>query len=230
MRTVGVIGGLGPETTSKFYLEVVFRCLEKDKVNRPPMLIWNVPLPYQIEEEFITRATGEESYLPYLIDAAKRLERGGADFIVIPCNSVHVLIDKVRNSVQIPVLSIVEESVKLLKQRGIPEVGLLATSATLRKKLYEEPLTSNKIRVLTPDKEDQDQMGNIINNLVHSRQDDLDKNKLLAITQKLIRSGANVVLLACTDLQLITPVIPEAEIIDTMEILVQATVREILKQ
>ena len=83
MRTAGIIGGLGPETTSKFYLEVIFSCFDKDKVNRPPMLIWNVPLPYKIEEEFILKSQGEEKYIPFLIDAAKRLEQGGADFIVI---------------------------------------------------------------------------------------------------------------------------------------------------
>ncbi len=228
MRTAGIIGGLGPETTSKFYLEVVFSCFEKDKVNRPPMLIWNVPLPYQIEEEFITKAQGEEKYLPFLIDAAQRLEKGGADFIVIPCNSVHILIERVRKSVNVPVLSIVEESVDLLKQKGVSEVGVLATSATIRKRLYEDKLSDNRISVLNPNEEDQEQMGQIINNLVHSRQDDVDKVKLLAITQRLVANGAKILLLACTDLQLITPTFSGVEIIDTMEILAQATVREIL--
>jgi aspartate racemase len=230
MKTVGIIGGLGPETTSKFYLEVVFSCYEKDRVNRPPMLIWNVPLPYNVEERFITQAQGVDEYLPYLIDAAKRLEKGGADFIVIPCNSVHILIDRVRESVNIPVLSIVEETVNFLKQRGSPEVGILATQATIRKKLYENKLAESGITVKVPHDEDQDKMGQIINNLVHSRHDGKDKRKLLEITNKFVQSGTNTILLACTDLQLITPEIPNTEVIDTMEILVQATVREILER
>lgn len=228
MKTVGIIGGLGPETTSKFYLEVVFSCFEKDKNNRPPMLIWNVPLPYKIEEEFITRATGEEKYLPYLIDAAQRLEKGGADFIVIPCNSVHILIDEVRKSVKIPVLSIIEETINYLKSKDIDQVGILATSATIRKKLYEDKLSQNEISVKVPNERDQDQMGEIINNLVHSRQDDADKQKLLEITKRLADIEVKTILLACTDLQLITPQIPGIEIIDTMEILADSTVREIL--
>jgi len=228
MKTAGIIGGLGPETTSKFYLEVIFSCFEKDNINRPPMLIWNVPIPYQIEEKFITKAQGEERYLPYLIDAAQRLEKGGADFIVIPCNSVHIFIDQVRKSVKIPVLSIVEETLEYLKNHNILEVGILATSATLRKQLYEEVFSVNDIKVKKPADEDQNRMGEIINHLVHSRQDGKDKDELLKITNNLVNQGLKTVLLACTDLQLITPQIPNIEIIDTMEILAQAVVREIL--
>jgi len=228
MRTAGIIGGLGPETTSKFYLEVVFSCFEKEKISRPPMLIWNIPLPYQIEEDFITKSQGEEKYLPFLVDAAQKLEKGGADFIVIPCNSVHVLIDEVRKSVNIPVLSIVEETVHYLRYKNITEVGILATSATVRKRLYEDTLSEHEISVRIPDNADQAQMGKIINNLVHSRQDDVDKKKLLNITQKFVNNGVKTILLACTDLQLITPTMPNTQIIDTMEVLAQATVREIL--
>lgn len=228
MKTAGIIGGLGPETTSKFYLEVVFKCFEKDLVNRPPMLIWNVPLPYKIEEEFIKKAEGEEKYLPYLIDAAQRLEKGGADFLVIPCNSVHILIDEIKKAVNIPVLSIIEETVKYLKSKNINEVGLLATSATIRKRLYETKLLENKIKVINPNDRDQMQMAEIINNLVHSRHSGADKKQLLQITNRLILGGAKTVLLACTDLQLITPKIENAEIIDTMDILAQKTAKEIL--
>lgn len=229
MKTVGIIGGLGPETTSKFYLEIVFSCFEKDKQSRPPMLIWNVPLSYQIEQEFISTAQGEEKYLPYLIDAAQRLEKGGADFIVIPCNSVHILIEDVRKSVSIPVLSIIDETVSYLIDKNINEVGILATSATIRKRLYEDKLANENINVINPSDTDQEQMGEIINSLVQSRQSDHDKNRLCDITKKLINKGTKTILLACTDLQFIAPEINNAEVIDTMDILAKATVREILK-
>ncbi len=229
MKTVGIIGGLGPETTSKFYLETIFSCFDIDKTNRPPMLIWNVPLPYKTEEEFILNGVGEEKYLPFLIDAAQRLEKGGADFLVIPCNSVHILIDEIRKSVHIPVLSIVEETIDYLNTNNISKVGLLATSATLRQNLYEKRLEQRGIKVHAPNEIDQNQMGNIINNLVHSRQNDEDKQKLLKITKKLTDRGITTVLLACTDLQLITPTVEHIDIIDTMKILVQATIRELLK-
>jgi len=228
MKTVGIIGGLGPETTSKFYLETVFECFEKDKKNRPPMLIWNVPLPYDIEERFITKAENEEEYIPLLTDAAKRLEAGGADFIVIPCNSVHIFINEVRESVNIPVLSIIEETTKFLEEKNINEVGILATSATLRKRLYEDKLNAKKIAVHTPNEEDQNKMGEIINNLIHSRHNDQDKLELVKIIKTFADQNIKTILLACTDLQLITPEVEESKVYDTMKILVDSTVREIL--
>jgi aspartate racemase len=229
MKTVGIIGGLGPETTSKFYLEVIFKCFEKDKLNRPPMLIWNVPLPYDIEERFITKAEGEEEYITFLIDAAKRLEAGGANFIVVPCNSVHIFIDDIRKAVSIPALSIVEETTNFLKEKQISEVGILATSATLQSRLYGKKFEQQNITVKTPNKKDQDNMGEVINNLVHSRQNDQDKLELTKIIRNFADKNIKTILLACTDLQLITPEVDDTEIYDTMKILVDATVREITK-
>ncbi len=229
MKTVGVIGGLGPETTANFYLEVVFSSFKKNKEARPPMLMWNIPLPYDIEEEFITKATGEEKYLPYLIDAAKRLEKGGADFIVIPCNSVHIFIEDIRQAVNIPVLSIVEETVKFLENKQIKDVGILATSATIRKKLYEEKLQKNGISTHNPNENDQSRMGEIINHLVHSQQTDQDKKELLQIIDTFASHDIATIILACTDLQLLVPQKENVKIFDTMQILAHATVNKILE-
>ena len=70
MKTVGIIGGLGPETTAEFYLELSFGCYQKNKERRPGILIWNVPQSYKIEEEAQVEAKGEERYIPYLTKAA----------------------------------------------------------------------------------------------------------------------------------------------------------------
>ena len=107
MKTVGIIGGLGPETTSEFYLELIFSCQKFNKVNRTPILIYIVPLPYDIEEDAIARSKGEERCVPFILDAAKSLERAGADFLVMPCNSLHTFIKEIRSAVKIPVFSIV---------------------------------------------------------------------------------------------------------------------------
>ena len=119
MKTVGIIGGLGPETTSEFYLDIIFSCYKKTKEARPGIIIASVPLPYQIEEDLITKNIGSERYIPFLVNEAKRLEKAGADFLVMPCNSLHVFIKEIRNAVDIPVLSIVEETVKFLKKNNL---------------------------------------------------------------------------------------------------------------
>lgn len=229
MKTVGIIGGLGPETTSEFYLEIIFSCYKKNKKNRPPILLWNVPLEYKIEEDLITKAIGEERYIPYLLNAAKRLESGGADFLVMPCNSLHIYINKIRKVVKIPILSILEETAKFLKENKIKEVGILATSTTINNKLYEEFLNKHNIKQIAPDGFQQAKIGKMINNLVLSRHDNKDREELIKIISDFSKKGLSTVILACTDLQLLIPKFPNMKIFDTMKILADATVNNILE-
>ncbi|HSW90210.1 MAG TPA: amino acid racemase [Patescibacteria group bacterium] len=228
MKTVGIIGGLGPETTAEFYLRLIAICREDYKLARPPILMWSIPLEYQIEEELITLASGEERYIPYLIDAAKRLEAGGADFIVIPCNSVHIFINQVRASVKIPVLSIVETTLNVLRQSNITDVGLLATKTTVDKNLYGQILSNESIKVHHLEPSDQKEIGTIINRLVLKEETEGDRKSLITMVNNFVRHGIQTVLLACTDLQLLIPEIEGVNIFDTMEILARETVREIL--
>lgn len=229
MKTVGIIGGLGPETTAKFYLEIINSCYGENKVTRPPILMWSVPLEYQVEEDLITRATGEERYVPYLVDAAKRLEAGGADFLVIPCNSVHIFINEVRSAVEIPVLNIVEETIKFLSQKDIQEVGLLATTATLKHNLYQPKLKKSGIKTVLLNSGYQERLGTIINKLVLSQISEDEKQELLRIIHSFSDDGKMTILLACTDLQLIVLKMAGVEIYDTMKILADATVEKILQ-
>lgn len=229
MKTVGVIGGLGPETTAEFYLELVFSSYKINKKSRPPILIWNVPLRYQIEQDLITKAKGEERYVPYLVDAAKRLEASGADFLVMPCNSLHIFIREIRAVVKIPVLSIVEETAKFLKVKGIKRVGILATTTTVQRKLYERPLSTHGIDVVLPDGFSQAKIGKMINNLVRGTHQNKDRERLLSIVEQFSRHGIKHAILACTDLQLLIPDHPKLHIYDTMKLFADATVRYMLR-
>jgi len=229
MKTVGIIGGLGPETTAEFYLELSFGCYLKNKENRPSILIWNVPGNYKVEEEVQTKSIGEERYIPLLTKAARILERGEADFLVMPCNTLHIFIDDIRKSVKIPVLSIVEETVKFLKLKKISEVGILATTSSIKRKLYENVLKKEGIKQIIPDDFDQAKIGKIINNIVLNRHANKDRQELFKIIDKFAEKGVRNVILACTDLQLLIPHHPKLKIYDTMKIFADATVAEILK-
>ncbi|MFH1780098.1 MAG: amino acid racemase [Candidatus Micrarchaeota archaeon] len=224
MKTVGIIGGLGPETTAEFYLELIFGCYRKNKKVRPPILIWNVPIDYRIEETFIVHAKGEEKYLPYLIEAAKKLEHAGTDFLVMPCNSMHVFIDAIRASVGIPVLSIVEETSRFLHTNQIHRVGLLATEATVKHGLYKKVLDKQGISVAVPNGLDQARIGKLINHLVLKRGTNTDREKLMSVINDFGKQGVEDVILACTDLQLILPQHKKIRIYDTMKIFADATV------
>lgn len=229
MKAVGIIGGLGPETTSEFYLDIVFSCYKKTKEARPGIIIASVPLPYQIEEDLITKNVGSERYIPFLVNEAKRLEKAGADFIVMPCNSLHIFIKEIRNAVDIPVLSIAEETVKFLKQNNLNKVGIVSTSATIQNKLYETAFEQNDIAYVTPDEFQQAKMGKFILNLVTGQQKNRDREDLIQIINDFEKKDVDCVALACTDLQLLIPKHPRLKIFDTMKIFADATVEEIMK-
>ena len=228
MKTVGIIGGLGPETTSEFYLDLVFSCQKKDRTHRPSVVIASVPLPYQIEEDAISKNIGIERILPFLINEAKRLEKSGVDFIVMPCNSLHVFIKEIRSSVKIPVLSIIEETVKFLKTNKFKKVGIVSTSATIQNKLYENAFEKNNIGYVTPNGFQQAKMGKIIHNLVTGQQNNKDREELIKIIGNFEDKKVDCVILACTDLQLLIPKHNNLKIFDTMKIFADATVEKIL--
>ncbi|MFA6553386.1 MAG: amino acid racemase [Patescibacteria group bacterium] len=230
MKTVGIIGGLGPETTSEFYLDVVFSCQKKSKIARPGIVISSVPLPYEIEEDLISKNKGAERYTPFLVKEAQRLEKSGVDFIVMPCNSLHIFIKEIRDAVSIPVLSIVEETVKFLKKNDLGNVGIVSTSATIENKLYENAFKENGIEYTTPNEFQQAKMGRFILHLVAGQQNNKDREELVQIINDFEKKNVDCVALACTDLQLLIPKHPRLKIFDTMKIFADATVEEILKK
>jgi aspartate racemase len=224
MKTVGIIGGLGPQTTAKFYMQLVSLCAKNNKLQRPNVLIANVPISLELEEKFINQSQGKREFCRLLTSAAKTLEKGGADFIVLPCNTAHVFIDDVRNSVNIPVLSIIDETVRILKSRGVGKTGLLATPSTVKNRLFD-----GKIDLVKPNKINQKKMGRIINDILNSQSADEDRIELLKIIES-VSKKSDALLLACTDLQLLIPEkeINGVQVFDTMQILADATVKEIL--
>jgi aspartate racemase len=229
MKTVGIIGGLGPETTSEFYLDIIFNYQKMNNSQRAPIIISSVPIPYIIEEEGILKNKGVERFLPYLINEAKRLEQANADFIVMPCNSMHIFINELRASVKIPVLSIIEETVKYIKKKKIKKVGIISTAMTLRNKLYENELLKNSISCSGASHTEQSRLDKIILNIVKGEKDKADYYYLLGTIEKLNKENVDCILLACTDLQLLRPSHPSLKIFDTMQIFSQATVDYMLK-
>jgi aspartate racemase len=228
MKTVWIIWGVWPETTAEFYLDIVFSCQRKNVSARPGIIISSVPLPLQIEKELIEKNEGAERYIPFLIAEAKRLEQSGADFIVMPCNSLHIFIEEIRAAVNIPVLSIIEETVKFLQKNNFKKAGIVSTSATIKNKLYEQAFENADIGYETPDPYQQEKMGKYIMNLVSGMQSNKDREGLIEIINNFENKNVEVVILACTDLQLLIPTHPRLRIFDTMKIFSDATVDKIL--
>ena len=155
MKTIGVLGGMGPEASATFYNMIINICHKKYNAQQdtdyPPMIIYSLPLEGFDE----TGIVDQEKVLRQLIKGIKVLESSGSDFIVIACNTVHCFIDELRKNVKIPILSIIEETSNKLKLDKINSVGLLASETTFQLDIYGENLNKNHIKVINPSKEKQ---------------------------------------------------------------------------
>ena len=176
----------------------------------------------------IEKNKGGERDIPYLTKEAQRLEKADADLLVMSCNSLHVFIKEIRESVSIPVLSIIEETVNFLKSKDYKKVGIISTSATVENKLYENAFKDADIDYVSPDDFQQAKMGKIIINLVTGQQRNEDREEIIRIIDSFDTKNVDCVALACTDLQLLIPKHESVPVFDTMKILADATVREIL--
>ncbi|MHB8710081.1 MAG: aspartate/glutamate racemase family protein [Minisyncoccota bacterium] len=230
MKTIGILGGVGPQTTSKVYLSIIKLIRERGEEKYPPIVIYNLPFPFVIEYEAIVQGINSEKMIAYLLDGAKILEKSGVDFGILPCNTLHKYIGEIRKAVKFPFLSILEETALALKERKVKKVGMLATETTIESKIYENVLKNIGINILYPSKNEQDTVNNIIVELLNETENSFQKEKLKTVCNALHERGAELILLACTDLQLIASDIKTAvPIIDTTEVLVNSSVREMIK-
>lgn len=224
MKTIGILGGLGPKTTAEFYLDIIDTAQLKNLKQRPYILISNVPVTIEIERNSILYNKDVEKNLPYLIDEARRLENAGADFLVMPCNSLHIYIEDLRSSVNIPFLSIIDESVKYIQQQGILSIGIISTAITVKNKLYENAFQANNIKSFTPTPQEQKLLDNIILNLVSDTDNPLDYDNLINVIKNFQSQSIDNIILGCTDLQLLNPKYPSVKIYDSMRLLAEASV------
>lgn len=226
MKTVGVIGGFGPSTTSEFFLSLISSWNKKVKIHRPEIIIWNAPVNNLVEQQFITEASGSEHFIALLKSGVRILENAGADFLVLPCNSLHIFIGDIKSSTNLPLLNILEETTKSLAKKGINKVVLLGTEATVNSGLFNSNFRKSGIQIFLPTRKDQDKINQIIHNLVLMKNTKSDLEEFNKIVIRFKKSGFSDFLLACTDLQLLKPNVNGARFIDTLEILKDAAIEK----
>jgi len=216
MKTIGVLGGMGAETSAHFYHLINKFFQQKYNAEQDTdfaeMIIYNCPLSGFTEkgiEDF-------PSVKKQLVAAVGKLESMGADFIVIPCNSVHFFIDDMRNAVEIPILSIIEETLKTINTEN--SVGIICSQTTNEMKLYK----SNSIAIKYPDKQQQLLLNSVIKNVIAGKQSSYD---VYLISSVIASYGVNKVILGCTELPLaIKQTDTSLKLMNTLEILAEATV------
>ena len=226
-NAVGIIGGLGPMATVYFY-ELVLSLTEakrdQDHVN---MVILNhASIP---DRTAYICGRSADSPLPYMIADAKRLQTAGANFIVIPCNTAHYFFDEIENSVSIPVLNIVTETVGAAKRRykNIRRVGVLATDGTVQTRTYELACEKAGLECVVPDEDVQAELMDFIYGDIKAGKP-VDKNKLEGFFEHLRSKGCGCIILGCTELSVAKRDcrVTDRDVLDSLEVLALRTIEQ----
>lgn len=201
-KTIGIIGGQGPSSTADFYMRIVKYYQDNFAASYvrdyPPMIIYSVPTPDLVESV----EDGELTF-QLISNAVKKLEQDGADFIIIACNSLQYLNDKLQVLVKIPIMGIAPIVAEFVRNKGYNAVGILATDTTIKKKIYDPYLDKKAIRPLIPEQSDQKNVEEVIISELGGRTTIKETKKLKNIVEKLQKVGAEAILLACTELPLV---------------------------
>lgn len=154
------------------------------------------------EIEILQRQRKDKDLLEMMIFAAQNVERGGADFIVICANMMHIMADEIQYNINIPILHIVDAVANQIKHKKIRKVGLLGTKSTMEKEFYKDRLyrLHNIDTIIPEEKERQIIQGIIYNELCFGETESSSKNKIKQIIKKLAAGGAQGVILGSTEL------------------------------
>lgn len=227
MKTIGILGGFGPETTAEFYISIISKNRKLKRLGHPNILIHNSPVPFKLEEDAVKNARNIDKCMPLLINGIKALQNK-VDFIVIPCNTLHVFVEKLRKESKVPIVSIVEETVNKINSRHFSKVGLLATPKTIKEKLFDDKLREIGVKLVRPNKIDQGKISKLIHMLLKGHKTSKMNLEFSKVVKTLQKTGVEAIILGCTDLQLLKQSDFSIELIDTLDVLADSTVKALV--
>jgi aspartate racemase len=201
-KRIGILGGMSPESTVEYYLHITRTYTERyGDYAYPEVLMYSVSFqpyvdwPEQDRWDLVARGLSE---------AARRLEVAGADVIAIATNTMHLVVDQVQASVNVPVLSLLDVVAGAILASGMRTVGLLGTRFTMEKGFYQAALARQGITVLVPDEEGRAYVNEVIyNELVAGQIRDESRARYVALIEELAGRGAEGVVLGCTEIPLL---------------------------
>ncbi|MEX2053850.1 MAG: amino acid racemase [Patescibacteria group bacterium] len=221
LKKLGVLGGMGPLATAHFFRRIV-ECTEAktDQEHLDIAILNHAGIPDRTK----TILSGNpEPYLSLITADAKELERLGAAHIAIPCNTSHYFYKEIQASVRVPVINMVRESLEYAAhRRKAKKIGLLATDGTIKSEIYHRPAAEMGLTVVNPDPEGQEKVMRIIYDHVKSGNPG-GREELLEVIGELKETGAETVILGCTELSCLNYDLPE-EVVDALEVLVKRSI------
>ncbi|MFB5249106.1 aspartate/glutamate racemase family protein [Bacillus mycoides] len=200
MKVIGLIGGLSWESTSLYYKHINTLTLSKYDQNAKLVL-------YSMDFGEVTTLLQNHQYEEVkneLVTVAKKVEGSGAECLLMCSNTVHLFAEEVEKAISIPLLHIGDVSAKKVIEYNINCIGLLGTKQTMEQDFYKSRLANYNIETIIPNEEDRTFIHHVIlQELSRGIILETSKERLLQITNKLIKNGAEGILLGCTEIPLL---------------------------
>ncbi|WP_426348747.1 aspartate/glutamate racemase family protein [Alloiococcus sp. CFN-8] len=222
MKTLGVIGGIGPLATA-YFMELLVNITEAsgDQEHIDAIIYSRPSIPDRTS--YILKKS-KESPVNMMVDIGKKLQEQGASFIAIPCITAHSFYKEIAEEIEVPVINALEEIAVYLKAQKINRAGVFATDGTLYSKCLQRTLESHNIEVILPSEKSQSYLMEIIYNNIKSGKK-VDKDKFDYIKDDMDRKEAEVIILGCSELSLLKKnKIIGPGFIDPMEVLAKRAI------
>lgn len=229
-KIIGILGGMGPEATIDLFTKIVKGIKVKKDQEHLRILIDNNP---KIPDRTKAIQKKGPSPLPKLVRSAKVLEEAGADFIVIPCVTVHHYYGALQKRARIPILHIIEETMDYIRTRlkGIRKIGLIATTGTIQTGLFQKAFLHTGMDLILTDPEVQKKY---VMEAIYGTDgikaigpSEGSRRLILDASQTMIQAGAQAIIAGCTEVPL---VLKEGDlsvpVIDPILILAKASIRK----
>lgn len=199
MKTIGLIGGMSWESTAHYY--TLLNRLVKERLggrHSAKLVLYSVEF-YELSELVFAGKWDEAAAI--VVDAAKRLQRAGADFVLIGANTMHIAAETIEQAISIPLVHIADATGRRIADRGLRRVGLIGTAFTMEKGFYRDRLREKfGLDVILPSPEQRTLVHKIIvDELVLGIVKPESKAKLRAVMAQLTADGSDGIVLGCTE-------------------------------
>lgn len=229
MKKLGLVGGMGPESTIPYYHDIVYGVQEKVGGDVFPNLTIESVNVFEVLEYCKTQKYDE--LVAYLMKAINNLVKSGADFVALSANTPHIVFDKLQEQVKVPMVSIIEATRDEALRQNKKKLGLLGTFFTMTGEFYRKPFVDRSIEIVVPTVEEME----LVNEKIASELErGIMTEETLQMLQKVIyrmkeEDGIEAIILGCTELPLIlNDDVSPVPCLDTMKIHVNTLVNMII--
>src|SRR3954452_14962024 len=202
MKTIGLVGGMSWESSAVYYRDLNLGVQQRlGGLSSPRLVLRTVDFAELTTLEDTERwdQIGE-----LLADAARGVERAGADFLLLCTTTFHRVADQVEAAVDLPLLHLADVVAEEVRARGVTKVGFIGTPVAMSDGFFTDRLARHGLETVVPDPRHHDMLNSAIyDELVHGRVVDATRRKVLGVIEELWDAGAGGVLLGCTELELL---------------------------